>query len=298
MIRRRLWFVGVSTSGSRAIGLFPRWCAALGIEAELVPVDLPLGAPAEAYRRLVANLGADQEAVGAVVTTHKVALFEAAAERFASRDRSVDLFEEIACVTAGDGGLSANTIDPRSVARALTEMLPRTVDEASALVLGAGGAGTAVAAALLMDQTAPWTVTLTDAVDGRLARAERILSGLSVRNRAVLVRASGSEDNDGALAEAPPGSLVVNATGMGKDVPGSPVSGSVSFPEHGLVWDLNYRGELLFLDQARAQAGHRGLRVEDGGRLFVHGWADGLGQIFGRKVPVETLEQSVRPGQR
>ena len=218
MVRRRVWFVGVSTSGSSAIALFPGWCAALGIDAELVPVDLPIGAPAKAYRQLVGDLGADQEAAGAVVTTHKVAMFETSADLFVSRDRSVDLFEEISCVTAGGGGLGANTIDPVSVARTLSEILPRPVDEASALVFGAGGAGTAVSAALLTDRTSTWNVTLTDTVDSRLARAERIFSALSVQDRATLVRASGSEDNDDALSKAPPGSFVVNATGIGKDV--------------------------------------------------------------------------------
>jgi shikimate dehydrogenase len=287
MVRRRVWFVGVSTSGSSAIALFPGWCAALGIDAELVPVDL-----AKAYRQLVGDLGADQEAAGAVVTTHKVAMFETSADLFISRDRSVDLFEEISCVTAGGGGLGANTIDPASVARTLSEILPRPVDEASALVFGAGGAGTAVSAALLTDRTSTWNVTLTDTVDSRLAQAERIFSALSVQDRATLVRAGGSEDNDDALSKAPPGSFVVNATGMGKDVPGSPLSGRVSFPNRALVWDLNYRGELTLLDQARTQARDRGLRVEDGRRLFVHGWAEGLRQIFGREVAVETLEES------
>jgi shikimate dehydrogenase len=214
MVRRRVWFVGVSTSS--AIALFPGWCAALGIDAELVPVDLPIGAPAKAYRQLLADLSADEEAAGAVVTTHKVAMFETSADLFVSRDRSVDLFEEISCVTAGGGALGANTIDPANVARTLSEILPRPVDEASALVFGAGGAGTAVSAALLTDRTATWNVTLTDTVDSRLARAERIFSGLSVRDRATLVRASGSEENDDALSKTPPGSFVVNATGMGK----------------------------------------------------------------------------------
>ena len=151
------------------------------------------------------------------------------------------------------------------------------------------GAGMAVAAALLADGTSKWTVTVTDVVETRLARAERILSRLSVRDRARLLGASGSDGNDRVVEDAPPGSVINNATGMGKDAPGSPVSARISFPEGGLVWDLNYLGELLFLDQARAQARDLGLRVEDGRRLLMHGWAEGLSQIFERKVSVETL---------
>jgi shikimate dehydrogenase len=50
--------------------------------------------------------------------------------------------------------------------------------------------------------------------------------------------------NDELMASLPPGSMVINATGMGKDRPGSPVTDSGLFPEDGLVWELNYRGEL------------------------------------------------------
>ncbi|KEP73786.1 hypothetical protein HR12_37330 [Microbacterium sp. SUBG005] len=44
------------------------------------------------------------------------------------------------------------------------------------------------------------------------------------------------------------------------------------FPQNGVAWDLNYRGDLVFLDQARAQADARALQVEDGWTYFVHGW--------------------------
>jgi len=42
-------------------------------------------------------------------------------------------------------------------------------------------------------------------------------------------------------------------TGLGKDAPGSPLTDAVVFPDHGIVWDLNYRGDLIFLEQARKQ---------------------------------------------
>ncbi len=51
----------------------------------------------------------------------------------------------------------------------------------------------------------------------------------------------------------PPGSLVVNATGMGKDRPGSPLGPTSVFPRDGVVWEFNYRGSLDFWHQALAQ---------------------------------------------
>ena len=39
------------------------------------------------------------------------------------------------------------------------------------------------------------------------------------------------------MSKLPPASLVVNATGAGKDTPGSPLSADAVFPERALVWD-------------------------------------------------------------
>jgi shikimate 5-dehydrogenase len=57
---------------------------------------------------------------------------------------------------------------------------------------------------------------------------------------------------------------MVNATGLGKDGPGSPITDAAPFPEWGYAWDFNYRGDLVFLEQARRQQTARRLHVEDG----------------------------------
>jgi shikimate dehydrogenase len=87
-------------------------------------------------------------------------------------------------------------------------------------------------------------------------------------------------ENDELIAGLPPGSLIVNATGMGKDVSGSPVTDSACFPERSVVWELNYRGELDFLRQARRQERTRNLRIEDGWLYFLHGWSEVIAEVF------------------
>jgi shikimate 5-dehydrogenase len=94
------------------------------------------------------------------------------------------------------------------------------------------------------------------------------------------------EDNDRVLAGLRPGGLVINATGLGKDAPGSPLSSSARFPQGAIAWDLNYRGDLVFLDQARAQAASRGLQVEDGWTYFIHGWTQVIAEVFDIAIPV------------
>ena len=82
------------------------------------------------------------------------------------------------------------------------------------------------------------------------------------------------------LAALPPRSLVVNATGMGKDRPGSPLPPTARFPERAVVWELNYRGPLEFLAQARGQEEERELTVVDGWRYFIHGWSQVVAEVF------------------
>jgi shikimate 5-dehydrogenase len=67
---------------------------------------------------------------------------------------------------------------------------------------------------------------------------------------------------------------------LGKDAPGSPISPGARFPERGIAWDLNYRGELVFLDQARSAVAAQRLQVEDGWIYFVHGWIQAIAEVF------------------
>ena len=100
-------------------------------------------------------------------------------------------------------------------------------------------------------------------------------------------------DNDRALAGMAPGSLVVNATGLGKDAPGSPLTDAAAFPEGAIAWELNYRGSLDFLHQAEQQ-----VPVVDGWRYFVHGWSQVLAEVFGVELTGELLEQLARAAER
>jgi shikimate 5-dehydrogenase len=102
---------------------------------------------------------------------------------------------------------------------------------------------------------------------------------------------SAPQQHDALLAGLARGSLVVNATGMGKDVPGSPVSDVALFPQEGIVWELNYRGDLGFLRSARRQVAERRLTVHDGWRYFLHGWSEVIAEVFHLEVTPERFAQ-------
>jgi len=84
---------------------------------------------------------------------------------------------------------------------------------------------------------------------------------------------------------ARPGTVIINATGLGKLAPGSPVDGAEAFPEGVLAWDFNYRGPLTFLEQARAA----GVAVKDGWDYFLAGWTAGLAAIGGQTLTDELV---------
>jgi shikimate 5-dehydrogenase len=100
-----------------------------------------------------------------------------------------------------------------------------------------------------------------------------------------------SRRNDEIMAGMPARSVVINATGMGKDTPGSPITGAGLFPMGGVAWELNYRGALDFMHQALAQQASRRLTVEDGWRYFLHGWTQVIAQVYHVTIGLELFER-------
>ena len=109
-------------------------------------------------------------------------------------------------------------------------------------------------------------LVLCDVDGGRLDSARTSLQVRDDRDFVSYRRVRGAEDNDALLRALPPYSLVVNATGLGKDRAGSPLSPGVRFPQGGVVWEFNYRGPREFLVQAEAR------REQDG--PDSGGWLD------------------------
>jgi shikimate dehydrogenase len=279
----RLLFIGVSTAGSSIFDLFPRWADILGIEAEMAGYDIPLGAPPEAFRAGVDAVAQDERTRGALVTTHKVDVYRHAGDLFDELDANARLCREISCISKRQQTVVGHAKDPITAGRALTEFLPAGYwreTGAHALCLGAGGAGTAIAVYLIGLEQPPDRIIVTDTDRARLDALAAVLGELGSRTEVVLERVGSPADGDALVGALPPGSLVVNATGLGKDAPGSPLSDAAEFPLDGVVWELNYRGDLRFLRQARQQAAERRLAVHDGWRYFLHGWSEVVSEVF------------------
>lgn len=280
-----LGFVGVSTTGSSIFQVFPAWAEELGLLTRtLRGYDLPLDASPGRYREAVTTIRDDPRCRGALVTTHKMAIFRHARAEFDELDDLAVLFGEVSSVAKRGNRLTGAALDPVTVRLALEEFLPPdhfAATGGAALVLGSGGAGCALSYVLGRREDAPARVICTALAPEPLNHQRELhaRAGIDPDRMAYVVTPSAAEA-DALLPDLPPGSLVVNATGLGKDRPGSPLGEAARFPRAGVVWEFNYRGSLEFLRQARGQQAERGLTVEDGWRYFVHGWTQAIADVF------------------
>jgi shikimate 5-dehydrogenase len=269
----------VTTGQSAAMRLFPAWASELGLrDVQLVGCDLPIHANRERYREVVERIKTGDDELGGLVTTHKIDLFESCRDLFDAVDKYAQLCGETSCIGKRDGRLWAFATDPISSGRALAEFYPANA-EGEVLCLGGGGSATAITVHLMRKRRG-LRITVVNRSAGRLAALRSIHARLGSDSEVRYVENSEPELNDRLLAELHPGALVINATGMGKDTPGSPITHAAEFPRDAYVWELNYRGELEFLHQAERQAQTRGLQVEDGWRYFIHGWAAVMERVF------------------
>jgi len=290
--RPTLHFIGVSTTQSSIMTVFPRWAEALGLgECGINGIDLPLHAPADAYRAVVAAIHADPLSRGALVTGHKIDLLHAAEDLFDVLDPHARSLHEVSCLSKRDGRLIGHAKDPISACLALKAIVPDGHWQrcgADAVALGAGGATTAITWNLMRrDRGAdrPRRIVVSDISPVRLDGLRRFHQGLGSDVPVEYVLAQDSGQNDAILHGLPEASLVINATGLGKDRPGSPLGPEARFPRNGLVWELNYRGDLLLLDAAEAQADQGGLTVFDGWNYFLHGWTQVIAEVFAVSIP-------------
>ena len=155
--------------------------------------------------------------------------------------------------------------------------------------MGAGGSTIALTWHLMQEMRGdnrPKRIVVSNRSQPRLAHIREIHESLGSDIPIEYRLVETVQDNDDILASMAAGSVVINATGLGKDSPGSPLSDAANFPKNSIIWDLNYRGDLIFLDQAKAAKAAQGLQIEDGWTYFIHGWSQVIAEVFSIEIPV------------
>jgi shikimate 5-dehydrogenase len=142
------YFIGVSTAGSSARRIFPRWVELLGRpEVVLQGLDFALHDEPARFRACVTAIRDAPLALGALVTTHKIDLLDAAHDLFDRLTPEAETLHEVSAIGKVDGQLVGSVSDPVSGGASLDALLGddyfgRTGGEI--LCLGAGGAAGAL----------------------------------------------------------------------------------------------------------------------------------------------------------
>jgi shikimate 5-dehydrogenase len=288
------YFIGMTTGKSSIMKVFPKWAEHLGLgDVPIKGIDCKWHDDPAVYRTVVDFIKKDPLSLGALVTTHKLDLLAAARDRFGYLDPYAELLGEISSISKKDGMLCGHAKDPFTSGYSLDAFVPtghwkKTGGELC--ILGAGGSSLALTAYIMKQKTRdewPSRIVVTNRSPARLEEMKHIHAKINPGIRMDYVLAPTAADNDKVVAALKPHSLVVNATGLGKDAPGSPLTDNVVFPQNGLVWEYNYRGELVFLDQAKAQKEKRNLYIEDGWVYFIHGWTRVIAEVFHIDIPTK-----------
>jgi shikimate 5-dehydrogenase len=231
----------------------------------------------------------DQNCHGALVTTHKLALYQYAKSLFTEFDDFANTCGEISCVKINKNVVSGFAKDPISAGLAINDFLPNDFFDSQneVILIGDGGAATAIAWYLSGISQPPVKIH----VIGRdLSRLQHLLSVVSSRSIKVEISLS-SPDVFRKIALLDKQLLIINATGMGKDLPGSPWPDGLLFPKNSFLWELNYRGSLEFYHQGKSQEKERNLTVTDGWRYFIYGWTQVISEVFDVAIDQEILKK-------
>jgi len=287
-------FWGVQTGGSMSLRCFPNWTQVLNIDgACLRGVDLPIDGSLDAHYEAIECIKDDPRIYGALVTSHKLSVVRAAGQLIDCYTDTATLTGEVSALYKRQGQLWGHAVDPENCGYAIENFLPKDWwvqnNKSGILTLGGGGATIALLVYLLKyASNPPIFVQIVEKRLDNLNHCAQLIERLNSKKTSVeLIHSHDPLLCDQIISELPPYSMIINATGMGKDIPGSPVTNNVSFPHHGVVWELNYRGSRPFLCQAMEQSRARNLIIADGWYYFLRGWSSVIGLVFDRTITEE-----------
>jgi shikimate 5-dehydrogenase len=235
--------------------------------------------------------------IGALVTTHKMDLYAAAQDMFDYLDPYARLTHELSSISKLAGRLEGHAKDPITAGLSLDVIIePGYFGRTGGQVLCFGAGGSALATLLHLINKPdradrPQRFVVVNRSRPRLDHMRSMVEQLATDIAVDYIHNSDPQRNDALLATMPAGTIVINATGMGKDIPGSPLTAAGLFPRDGIAWEFNYRGELDFMHQALRQRATRNVQVEDGWVYFLHGWSQVVAQVLHIDLTPELFAQ-------
>ena len=290
--RRTMYFIGVTTGKSSIMKVFPAWADHLGLNAVISGMDFAPNSDPAAYREAVAFIRDDPLSLGALVTTHKMNLLRASRDLFDALDPYARTLGEVSSISKRGTRLIGHAKDPMSAGASYEAIVPAGHWRQGGALCLLGSGGSSLALTLYLHNKAragedvPSRIVVTARREPSLAEMRHVHDKIGFLIPIDYRLAPTPVEADAIVAALPATSMVVNATGLGKDGPGSPLTDACPWPERGLVWEFNYRGDLVFLDQARAAATARALSIHDGWVYFIHGWTRVIAEVFDIGIPM------------
>lgn len=299
-VERTMYFIGVTTGSSSIMKVFPAWAKHLKLNAVIKGIDFVPNDDPKNYIEAVRFIKNDPLSLGSLVTTHKMNLLKASEELFDELDPYAQTLHEISSISKRGGRLFGHAKDPISAGASLEAIVNDRYwsrSKGTLCLLGSGGSSLALTLYLhnkkLANGDVPNRIVVTARRESSLDEMRNIHSKIKFNIPIDYVLTPDPADADKVVGKLPEMSMVVNATGLGKDRPGSPLTDAVVFPQYGIVWEFNYRGALVFLDQANAQRESRHLNVVDGWVYFIHGWTRVIAEVFDVDIPASGPEFDV-----
>ena len=157
-LKPTFYFIGVTTSKSSIMKVFPLWMNVLGrSEIQMQGIDLLIHDEAVNYRRAVSQIKFDPLSLGSLVTTHKIDLYNAAKDMFEYLDPYAQICGELSSISKLDNRLEGHAKDPITAGLSLDGIIGdnyfgKTGGEI--LCFGAGGSGVATALHLMNKKNA------------------------------------------------------------------------------------------------------------------------------------------------
>ena len=186
-------------------------------------------------------------------------------------------------VVMKDGKLIGYNTDGYGFTKAIKEDFDITLKGKRVLVLGAGGAGRAIAIQCAIEGAAK--VTVANRTPAKIAPIATEIAGTATAFQAISLDAASIQPLVGAV------DLVVNATSVGLQAGDSLGLPTALFTPGMAVYDTIYRpAETLLLQQA-AEAG---AKVSNGLSMLLHQGAKAFELWTGRKAPLTVMRRALR----
>ena len=180
-----MYFIGVTTTKSSIMHVFPEWAKALGFkDAVMKGIDIAIHEEPQVYRDVVGFIKNDPMSLGALVTTHKSDLYDAAKDMFDYMDPLAQAFGELSSISKKDGKLCGHAKDPITAGLSMDEFIPADYfknTRADVFIMGAGGSAISMGYHLMLNRfkgSYPKKIVIANRSQPRLTEIENIFKKL------------------------------------------------------------------------------------------------------------------------